>query len=48
MASVRTEISIDAPVARVWEAIGDFGGGPRRMAPGYVVDSRSRPTTHGW
>ena len=28
MASVRTEISIDAPVARVWEVIGDFGGGP--------------------
>ncbi len=40
MASVRAEISIDVPVARVWEVIGDFGGGPRRMAPGYVLDSR--------
>ena len=40
MASVRTEISIDAPVGRVWEVIGDFGGGTKRMAPGYVVDSR--------
>ena len=40
MASVRTEISIDAPVAHVWEVIGDFGGGTKRMAPGYVVDSR--------
>ena len=40
MASVRTEISITAPVEAVWDVVRDFGSGPRRMAPGYVTDSR--------
>ncbi|MEV0292638.1 SRPBCC family protein [Nocardia sp. NPDC050710] len=40
MASVEKEIVIEAPVEDVWAIIGDFGQGPIRMAPGFVVDSR--------
>jgi len=37
MALLRTEISIAATPADVWDVIGDFGAGPLRMAPGFVV-----------
>lgn len=40
MATVRTEISIDADPDAVWAVIGDFADGPTRMAPGLVLDSR--------
>lgn len=39
MASVRTEISINARAEDVWAVIGDFGKGPVLMAPGFVVSS---------
>jgi hypothetical protein len=39
MASVRTEITIEAGADDVWEVIRDFDKGPVRMAPGHVVDS---------
>lgn len=37
MALLRTEISIAATPAAVWDVIGDFAAGPLRMAPGFVV-----------
>jgi hypothetical protein len=37
MAHLRTEISIAAPPADVWDVIRDFAAGPLRMAPGFVV-----------
>lgn len=41
MAHLRTEISIAAPPAAVWEVIRDFATGPQRMAPGFVVGCRA-------
>lgn len=40
MASIHKEITIRAGAEEVWEVIGDFGAGPSRMAPGFVVDTR--------
>jgi hypothetical protein len=40
MASVRTEIVINAAADDVWRVIGDFATGPSRMAPGFVVGTR--------
>ena len=37
MALLRTEISIAAAPADVWDVVGDFAAGPLRMAPGFVV-----------
>jgi Polyketide cyclase / dehydrase and lipid transport len=37
MAFLRTEISIAADPADVWDVIGDFAAGPLRMAPGFVI-----------
>ena len=37
MALLRTEISIPAAPADVWDVIRDFAAGPLRMAPGFVV-----------
>lgn len=49
MALLRTEISIAATPADVWDVIGDFEAGPLRMAPGFVVgceaDARTRVVT---
>jgi Polyketide cyclase / dehydrase and lipid transport len=41
MALLRTEISIAAGPADVWDVIGDFAAGPQRMAPGIVVGCRA-------
>ncbi len=40
MASIRKEISIDAPAQRVWAALRDWGAIHQRLAPGFVVDAR--------
>lgn len=40
MASIRKEIVVDAPVARVWEAFRDLGEVHRRLAPGFVTGCR--------
>jgi carbon monoxide dehydrogenase subunit G len=40
MASIHKEILIDAPPADVWDAIRDVGAIHRRLAPGFVVDTR--------
>jgi hypothetical protein len=37
MALLRTETSIAATPADVWDVIRDFAAGPLRMAPGFVV-----------
>ncbi|MFI5561578.1 SRPBCC family protein [Amycolatopsis japonica] len=40
MASIGNEIMVESSAEAVWEVIGDFGTGPSRMAPGFVVDTR--------
>jgi carbon monoxide dehydrogenase subunit G len=45
MALLRTEISIAATPADVWDVIGDFEAGPLRMAPGFVVGCEADAAT---
>lgn len=40
MASIRKEIAIAARPEAVWDAVRDFGAVHRRLAPGFVVDTR--------
>jgi polyketide cyclase/dehydrase/lipid transport protein len=40
MASVRTEVGVEADAHQLWAVVRDFASGPLRMAPGHVVDSR--------
>ena len=40
MASIRKEIVIAVPVEKVWDAVRDVGAVHRRLAPGFVVDTR--------
>lgn len=40
MASIRREISIEAPAARVWEAVRDVGAVHTRLARDFVRDTR--------
>ena len=40
MASVRKEILVEARPDDVWAALRDFGAVHRRVAPGFVVDSK--------
>ena len=40
MASIRREIRIDAPAAKVWDAVRDIGGIHKRLVPGFVADCR--------
>jgi len=40
MASIRREIPIDAPPARVWDALRDVGALHERVVPGFVVATR--------
>ncbi|WP_328990568.1 SRPBCC family protein [Kribbella sp. NBC_01245] len=40
MATVIREIVINATPSEVWAVIGDFAGGPTKMAPGFVTDTR--------
>lgn len=37
MASLRSELALDAPAETVWNAIRDFGAVDKRVAPGFVV-----------
>ncbi|MGW4395339.1 SRPBCC family protein [Amycolatopsis nivea] len=41
MATIREEAVLESSADDVWEVIGDFAAGPRRMAPGFVLDSRA-------
>jgi carbon monoxide dehydrogenase subunit G len=38
MASIRTEVQIDAPPEKVWDALRDFGALHKRLVPGFVTD----------
>ena len=40
MASIRKEISINAPAETVWAALRDVGALHTRLVPGFVVDTR--------
>jgi hypothetical protein len=40
MASIHKDIPIDAHPDEVWAAVRDFGAVHRRLAPGFVLDSR--------
>jgi len=40
MATIRTEIAVDCPPARVWDALRDWGALHIRLVPGFVVDTR--------
>jgi uncharacterized protein YndB with AHSA1/START domain len=40
MASIRTEILIDARPDEVWDALRDFGALHERLVPGFAVDAR--------
>ena len=40
MASIRKEIVVTAPVEDVWAAIRDVGAPHKRLAPGFLVDTR--------
>lgn len=40
MASIRKQVHIDAPVARVWDALRDVGALHRRLVPGFVTDTK--------
>jgi carbon monoxide dehydrogenase subunit G len=40
MASIRKEIAISAPADKIWDVVRDVGAVHRRMAPGFVVDTR--------
>jgi carbon monoxide dehydrogenase subunit G len=40
MASIRNEITLGAPPDRVWDALRDFGAVYRRVAPGFLTDSK--------
>src|SRR5262245_19322584 len=40
MASIRKEITVEAPAELVWDALRDVGQVHRRVAPGFVADCR--------
>ena len=40
MASIHTDIPIDAPADAVWDAVRDFGAVHIRLAPGFVIDAK--------
>ena len=40
MASIRNEMTLDAPPQRVWDALRDFGAVHHRVAPGFLTDSK--------
>ena len=40
MATIRKEIHTTAPADRVWDVIRDIGAIHKRLAPGYVTDTR--------
>lgn len=40
MASIHHEIPLEAPAEDVWDAVRDIGALPKRLVPGFVVDTR--------
>jgi carbon monoxide dehydrogenase subunit G len=40
MASIHREIAVTAPPAEVWDAVRDVGAPHKRLAPGFLTDTR--------
>jgi carbon monoxide dehydrogenase subunit G len=40
MASIRREVEVNAPAEKIWDAVRDVGAVHRRLAPGFVVDTK--------
>ena len=40
MATIRKSLELAAPAEQVWDALADFGAVHRRVAPGFLTDSR--------
>ncbi len=40
MATIHNDVSLDAPVSDVWDAVRDFGAVHTRLAPGFVTACR--------
>lgn len=40
MATVRNDVTIDAPADAVWDALADFQAVHHRVAPGFLTDSK--------
>jgi len=40
MASITKEIKVNAPLARVWDAVRDVGNIHKRLVPGFVTDCK--------
>lgn len=40
MATIRNDITIERPAAAVWDALADFQAVHRRVAPGFLTDSK--------
>lgn len=40
MASIRREVQVNAPPEKIWDAVRDVGAVHRRLAPGFVVDTK--------
>jgi len=40
MATIRKELTLDASPAQVWDVVRDVGAVHRRLAPGFVTDTR--------
>jgi len=40
MATIRNELTLDASPAQVWDVVRDVGAVHRRLAPGFVTDTR--------
>jgi hypothetical protein len=40
MASIRREVTLNAPLHQVWDALRDIGALHTRLAPGFVIDTK--------
>ena len=40
MASIRKDVAIAVPAAKVWDAVRDFGALHTRLVPGFVLDTK--------
>lgn len=41
MATIRKVLEINAPIAKVWDALADFHNVHTRVAPGFLLDSKA-------
>ena len=47
MATLRRQITLDAPASAVWSALRDFGAVHTRVAPGFLTTLEMEPTSNG-